>query len=67
MTEIHFILPKRRMHLSNLNKWRYNHHKKPRYLISELNWCIRRSDDEDAEIYKILWRNKFNNRYQMKC
>lgn len=64
MTEIHIFLPKKRMNDCNKRRWKFNHHKKPRYLISELNNAIRRSDDSD--ILEMLWRDKFNSKYKMR-
>jgi len=66
MATIHIFLPKRRLNKANVRRWRFNHHKKPRYLLSELNWAIRRSDDEDKRIFEILWQGKFKMKYKFK-
>lgn len=63
MTEIHIFIPKKRRNDCNKRKWKFNHHKKPQYLISEINNAIRKSKDETL---KILWRKHFKSKYRMK-
>ena len=65
MTTIHIFLPKKRMNDCNKKRWKFNHHKKPQYLISELNNVIR-NNRIDKVVYEVLWRDKFKSKYQMK-
>ena len=65
MTTIHIFLPKKRMNDCNKKRWKFNHHKKPQYLISELNNAIR-NNRIDKVVYEVLWRDKFKSKYQMK-
>ena len=64
MTEITIILPKKRMNDANKRKWKTNHHKKPQYLLSEINNEIRNSID--GEVIRALFRNEFHSKYQMR-
>ena len=65
MTTIHIFLPKKRMNECNKKRWKFNHHKKEQYLISELNNVIR-NNRMDKVVYEVLWRDKFKSKYQMK-
>ena len=65
MTKITIFLPKKRMNDCNKRRWKFNHHKKPQYLITELNNAIR-NNRLDKTIYEVLWKDKFKSKYQMK-
>ena len=63
MTTIHIFLPKKRRNDCNKRLWKFNHHKRPQYLMSEINNAIRRSDSEDKGVLEVLWRDKFHMKY----
>jgi hypothetical protein len=65
MTSIIIFLPKKRMNDCNKRRWKFNHHKKPQYLLSEMNKVIR-NHRTDNEALKVLWRDEFHSKYQMK-
>lgn len=63
--KIHIFLPKRRMADCNRLRWRFNHHKMPRYLNSEINKAIR--DSNEPHVIKSFFRDELNSRYNMEC
>ena len=65
MVSITIMVPKKRMHESNRGRWRFNHHKRPRYLQSEILHEIRRSDE--PVVIKSLFKLELHSRYPMRC
>ena len=65
MTTIHIFLPKKRRNDCNKRLWKFNHHKKPQYLMSEINNAIRRGG-EDKRVLEVLWRDKFHMKYDFR-
>ena len=65
MTSITIFLPKKRMNDCNKRRWKFNHHKKPQYLLSEMNKVIR-NHRTDSVALKVLWRENFHSKYQMR-
>ena len=59
---IHIFLPKRRINPCNSKRWKSNHHKKPQYLVSEMNKAIR--ENADGDVLQVLWREKFKMKYR---
>ena len=49
----------------NRLRWRFNHHKMPQYLNSEINKAIR--DSNEPYVIKSLFRDRLNSRYNMEC
>ena len=49
----------------NRLRWRFNHHKMPRYLNSEINKAIR--DSSEPYVIKSFFRDELNSRYNMEC
>lgn len=64
MTSITIFIPKKRMNDCNHRKWKCNHHKKPQYLLSEVNNAIR--NNVDGEVLKVLWRDEFHMKYNFE-
>lgn len=64
MNRITIFIPKYHMAKCNRVRWKYNHHKKPRYLLSEINKAIRTS--EDGFIMKVMFKEHFNAIYKFK-
>ena len=61
MSKIVIFIPKYRRAEVNRLKWKHNHHKKPQYLMSEVNNAIRNNDD--SNVLKRLWRDEFHMKY----
>ena len=65
MTTIHIFLPKKRRNDCNKRKWKFNHHKRPFFLTSEVHKAIRNGRLEKW-IGHILFRKEcYSNRYRM--
>ena len=63
MANITIFIPKYRMAKCNRVRWKFNHHKRPLYFVSELNNAIRRDEEN---VYKILFRKYFKAFYRFK-
>ena len=63
MVKVTFFIPKYRIGKCNRVRWKHNKHKHPFYLLSEINWAIRKSDEDGLRVlfkkhYKAIY--KFN-------
>lgn len=61
MGKITIFIPKYRMVKCNRVKWKYNKHKRPFYLLSEINSAIR--NDKNDVVLKVLFKKNYKACY----
>jgi len=64
MGKITIFIPKYRMVKCNRVKWKYNKHKRPFYLLSEINWVIRKNKKDT--VLRVLFKKHYKAIYQFK-
>ena len=64
MGKITIFIPKYRMVKCNRVKWKYNKHKRPSYLLSEINWEIRKSNED--EVLRVLFKKNYKAYYRFE-
>lgn len=63
MVKVTFFIPKYRIGKCNRVLWKSNKHKRPFYLLSEINWAIRKSNEE---VLGVLFKKHYKAIYKFK-
>lgn len=63
MVKVTFFIPKYHIGKCNRLRWKYNKHKRPFYLLSEINWTIRKNNEE---VLKVLFKKHYKAIYKFK-
>ena len=64
MGKITIFIPKYRMVKCNRVRWKYNKHKRPFYLLSEINGALRKSNERDEGVLRVLFKKHYKARYK---
>ena len=64
MGSITFFIPKYRMAKCNRIRWKYNKHKRPFYLMSEINWAIRKNKKDT--VLRVLFKKNYKAYYRFE-
>ena len=64
MVNVTIFIPKYRMAKCNRVRWKSNHYKRPRWLLSEINNAIRK--EEDGFLIKLMFKDEFKAFYRFK-
>jgi len=66
MGKITIFIPKYRIGKCNRVRWKYNKHKRPFYLLSEINGALRKSNERNEEVLRVLFKKHYKAIYQFK-
>lgn len=64
MGKITIFIPKYHLAKCNRVRWKYNKHKRPFYLLSEINGAIRKSNERNDEVLRVLFRKHYKAIYK---
>ena len=64
MVKITFFIPKYHIAKCNRLRWKSNKHKRPFYLLSEINWAIRKSNEDNEVVLRVLFKKHCKAMYK---
>jgi len=64
MGSITIFIPKYHMAKCNRVRWKYNKHNRPFYLLSEINWAIRKNKKDT--VLRVLFKKYCKAYYRFK-
>ena len=66
MVKVTFFIPKYRIGKCNRVQWKHNKHKRPFYLLSEINLAIRKNNERNEEVLRVLFKKHYKAIYKFK-